>query len=306
MARHSTMKFTIGLDVDAAIGELVTSAKQRSNIDRVTVEGFGAEWSAFDQTGLAGEEYEELFKAYFSIFPFDTLPPNAVGFDLGCGSGRWAAGVADRVGILHCIDPSPEALAVARRRLADRPNIRFHCAAADSIPLKDASQDFAYSLGVLHHIPDTERALRDCVGKLKPGAPFLLYIYYALDGRPVWFRALWRLTDFLRQRIALLPFPSRKLVTSGIAAIVYWPLARASRLAEGLGVAVSGIPLSGYRQASFYTMRTDSLDRFGTRLEQRFTREQVEAMMQRAGLKEIRFSECPPYWVACGRRTAAA
>lgn len=275
---------------------------REKNIDRVTVEGFGAEWTAFDQTALAGEEYEELFRAYFSIFPFETLPPNAIGFDLGCGSGRWAAGVAERVGILHCIDPSPEALAVARRSLSGRPNIRFHCAAVDSIPLNDTSQDFAYSLGVLHHIPDTESALRDCVRKLKSGAPFLLYIYYALDGRPPWFKTLWRFTDFLRRRIALLPFPLRKVVTSGIAASVYWPLARAAHLAEVLGMDVSGVPLSSYRRASFYTMRTDALDRFGTRLEQRFTREQIETMMQRAGLVDIRFSEFPPYWVACGRR----
>ena len=38
------------------------------------------------------------FKAYFEIFPFSDLPDHAEGFDLGCGSGRWAAGLVDRVG----------------------------------------------------------------------------------------------------------------------------------------------------------------------------------------------------------------
>jgi 2-polyprenyl-3-methyl-5-hydroxy-6-metoxy-1,4-benzoquinol methylase len=32
-------------------------------------------------------------------------------------------------------------------------------------------------LGVLHHIPDTAAAMRDCVRKLKLGAPFLFYLY---------------------------------------------------------------------------------------------------------------------------------
>lgn len=40
-----------------------------------------------------------------------------------------------------------------------------------------------YFLGVLHHVPDTQAAIRSCVGLLKPGAPLLLYFYYAFDNR---------------------------------------------------------------------------------------------------------------------------
>jgi hypothetical protein len=47
-------------------------------------------------------------------------------------------------------------------------------------------------------------------------------------------------------------------------------------------------------------MRTDALDRFGTGLEQRFTRAQITAMMTAAGLSEIRFSDAVPYWCAVG------
>lgn len=274
------------------------------NIDRKTVEGFGEEWAAFDQTALDGTEYATLFKAYFHIFPFASLPANSVGFDLGCGSGRWAAGVADKVGTLHCIDPAAQALDVARRRLAGKANVQFHLASSDSIPLDDASADFGYSLGVLHHIPDTAKALRDCVVKLKVGAPFLVYLYYRFDARPRWFRSLWRLSDIARRAIFRLPFPARKAVTTVIAAIVYWPLARSAALAENLSLNVTDMPLSAYRSLSFYTMRTDALDRFGTRLEHRFTRLEIDAMMQDAGLTEIRFSEREPFWVACGVRAS--
>lgn len=272
------------------------------NVDSATIEGFGAEWVAFDQSGLGDAEYEALFDSYFRIFPFDFLAPDAEGFDLGCGSGRWAARIVERVGLLHCIDPSPQALDVARRRLRDFDNAQFHCAAADSIPLEEGSQDFGYSLGVLHHIPDTRSALADCVRKLKPGAPFLLYLYYALDGRPMWFRGLWRASDQVRKTISKLPFGIKRRITDLIAAGVYWPLARIARFAERLGVDVSNVPLATYRHTSFYTMRTDALDRFGTRLEHRFTKSQIETMMQDAGLSHIRFSEREPYWVACGIR----
>lgn len=276
---------------------------KRANLDRKTVEGFGEEWEAFDQSRLDGAEYEALFDRYFAIFPFDDLPADAEGFDLGCGSGRWASGVAPRVGRLHCIDPAERALAVARRRLRDRANVEFHQASADSMLLADGSQDFGYALGVLHHVPDTARAVADCARKLKPGAPLLVYLYYKLDDRPAWFRVMWRASNALRTVIARLPFAARKAVTTSIAATVYWPLARAAFVAERAGIDVRDFPLSAYRELSFYSMRTDSLDRFGTRLEQRFSRDEIEAMMSRAGLSEIRFSDRPPYWVACGRKS---
>lgn len=272
------------------------------NLDVATVEGFGEEWDAFDQSGLSGEEYDAWFDAYFHLFPWAALKTDAQGFDLGCGSGRWAAKVAPRVGRLHCIDPAEKALAVARRRLADAENVTFHHAAADRLPLADGSQDFGYSLGVLHHVPDTARALQDGVAKLKPGAPFLLYLYYALDDRPAWFRALWKASDVVRRGISRMPFPLRKGVTTGIAGAVYLPLARGALAAEKFGLPVRSIPLSAYRRSSFYTMRTDALDRFGTRLEQRFTRGQIAAMMESAGLRDISFSDREPFWVALGYR----
>jgi ubiquinone/menaquinone biosynthesis C-methylase UbiE len=274
------------------------------NVDAKTVAGFGAEWSRFDQAKLVGEEYDELFRTYFSIFSFEALPAGAEGFDLGCGSGRWAAGVAPKVGRLHCIDPSVEALNVAKERLAGCANVDFHIASASNIPLPDGSQDFGYSLGVLHHIPDTAGALAAAVQKLKPGAPFLLYIYYKLENRPIWFRAIWRGTDAVRRVVCRMPFGLRTAVTSAIAGAVYWPLARTSRIAERLGFDPSAVPLSSYRDRSFYTMRTDALDRFGTRLEQRFSRQEIEDMMRAAGLTEIEFGEGSPFWLACGRRAA--
>jgi SAM-dependent methyltransferase len=173
----------------------------------------------------------------------------------------------------------------------------------DAIPLDDASMDFGYSLGVLHHVPDTQAGIDACVSKLKPGAPFLLYLYYALDNRGSVYRGVWRASNFLRLGLSRLPFKARYALSQALALAVYWPLARGSQVAEGLGVDVSGIPLSQYRKRSLYVMRNDALDRFGTRLEKRFTRSEIEAMMTRSGLEGIRFREGPPYWCAVGYRS---
>jgi hypothetical protein len=180
--------------------------------------------------------------------------------------------------------------------------VSFHRASVDDAALPPDSQDFGYSLGVLHHVPDTAAALRACVAMLKPGAPFLVYLYYALDNRPLLFRVLWRCSDLLRRVIHRLPEWAKHIVTDVIAAAAYWPLARFARVAERLGFGVAGIPLSYYRSHSFYTMRTDARDRFGTPLEQRFTRAQIAAMMRGAGLTDIRFSEQAPFWCAVGIR----
>ncbi|HEY0458686.1 MAG TPA: class I SAM-dependent methyltransferase [Pyrinomonadaceae bacterium] len=270
------------------------------NIDIKTVEGFGEEWSRFDQTGMSDAELNEQFERYFAVFPFEHLPAAAEGFDLGCGSGRWAKVMAGRVGRLHCIDASAEALAVAKKNLAGAGNAEFHHASVAEIPLADGSMDFGYSLGVLHHIPDTRQGIKSCVRKIKPGAPFLVYLYYAFDNRPAWFRLVWRISDLFRRAICALPFGLKKLVTDLIAVLVYFPLARTAGLLEKLGLNVESLPLSVYRHHSFYTMRTDALDRFGTRLEQRFTRAQITEMMQAAGLENIRFSDGFPFWCAVG------
>ncbi len=148
---------------------------------------------------------------------------DACGFDMGCGSGRWARLVAPRVGTLNCIDPAEAALAVAKeepRRPAKCPLSPCHQRRGAPCP---ASQDFGYSLGVLHHIPDTASALSDCTRLLKPGAPFLLYLYYRFDNRPYWFQALWRVSDIGRRLISSLPPMAKGFATDVIAVVVYWP-----------------------------------------------------------------------------------
>jgi hypothetical protein len=163
--------------------------------------------------------------------------------------------------------------------------------------------DFGYSLGVLHHVPDTAAGLQACVRKLKRGAPFLVYLYYAFDNRPLWFRRLWSLSDYGREVVSRLPPRARFAVSQAIAAAVYFPLARGASILDRLGVDVSNVPLSAYRARSFYVMRNDALDRFGTRLEKRFTATEMQNLMKGAGLANVRMSDTAPFWCAVGERS---
>lgn len=269
------------------------------NVDSAVVEDFGNEWKTMDQASLGQAEKEMIFRSYFSIFPWSLIGDDAVGYDAGCGSGRWAMLVAPKVKHLHCVDPSV-AIDVAKSNLKGLENCSFHKCTVGEMPFPDESMDFGYSLGVLHHIPDTQKGIESCVKKLKKGAPFLLYLYYAFDNKPLWYAYIWKTSDYVRRAISRMPKRQKLLICQMIAYLVYFPLARAAKLLERKGFNVSSWPLSAYRDKSFYTMKTDALDRFGTRLEHRFTRLQIREMMIAAGLQDIEFSSQEPYHCAIG------
>ena len=269
------------------------------NLDKKTVKSFGDEWVHFDQSGMTSDETSTIFKSYFSIFPFDKLSKFSEGFDMGCGSGRWAKFIAPKVGLLHCIDPS-DAIQVAQKKLEKFKNVVYHKKSLAKSGLNEKSQDFGYSLGVLHHVPNTKSAINSCVKLLKPGAPFLLYIYYNFDNRPAWFRYLWILSNYIRLIVNKFPKFLKFIICDLIAIFVYYPISRLALILRRIGFDIKNFPLYSYRSKSFYVMRTDARDRFGTPLEKRFTKNEIYEMMVQSGLEKIRFKNGSPFWTAIG------
>jgi SAM-dependent methyltransferase len=269
------------------------------NLDKKTIESFGDEWVYFDQSALKKKEVYKIFKSYFSIFPFNKISKSSEGFDMGCGSGRWAQFVAPKVGLLHCIEPSI-AIKVAKKKLKNFKNVKYYQKSLDQSGLKENSQDFGYSLGVLHHVPNTALAINSCVKLLKPGAFFLIYIYYYFDNRPIWFKFLWIVSDFLRLIISRCPKFFKFLICDIIAMFIYYPISKFIFLLKKIGFNTKNFPLYFYHSSSFYVMRTDARDRFGTPLEKRFTKKQIYKMMKQSGLENIKFKNSMPFWTAIG------
>lgn len=269
------------------------------NLDKKTVKSFGEEWVHFNQSGMTNDEASKIFKSYFSIFPFDKLSKFSEGFDMGCGSGRWAKFIAPKVGLLHCVDPS-NAIQVAQKKLEKFKNVVYHKKSLAKSGLNEKSQDFGYSLGVLHHVPNTKSAINSCVKLLKPGAPFLLYIYYNFDNRPAWFRYLWILSNYIRLIVNKFPKFLKFITCDLIAIFVYYPISRLALILNIIGFDIKNFPLYSYRSKSFYVMRTDARDRFGTPLEKRFTKKEIYEMMAQSGLEKIKFKNGSPFWTAIG------
>lgn len=282
------------------IPRLLTGVAERESLDKVVVSRFDAEWANFADADTA--EQSEIFRMYFDLVPPAELGPGRTVLDAGCGAGRWAVQVAKRGAQVVALDAG-RSVEIAYRNGAPW-RIAGVQGDVTSLPFDSARFDFVYSLGVLHHVEATDRALSELVRVLRPGGTCLVYLYYALDGRGPAFRAIHGAVGLIRRVVSRWPQVVLVLVTTTIAALVYLPLARMSRALRGAGLrgVAAALPLSAYADRSFKTMRNDSLDRFGTRLEKRYTRSEITQLMRDGGLVDILVADSAPYWHAVGRR----
>jgi len=114
--------------------------------------------------------------------------PAAAGFDktkglrvleIGCGLGTDGARFARAGAIYTGVDLTEAAIRLARRRfeLENLPG-EFRVADAEALDFADDSFDLVYSHGVLHHTPDTRRAVREVHRILKPGGRAVVMLYH--------------------------------------------------------------------------------------------------------------------------------
>ena len=90
-------------------------------------------------------------------------------------------------------------------------------------------------------------------------------------------------------------FKLKSLICNLIATIVYLPLSYLYKFLKLIKINVRSLPLSFYADKSFYIMRTDALDRFGTK-ENRFLKTEIEKLLLENGFKDIVFSPKEPFW----------
>lgn len=275
-----------------------------NNIDHSTITSFGEEWGKFSD--FTKKEIAKIGDEYFDIVDERILNNNTTVLDMGCGSGRWSKYLAPKVKFIEAIDPS-DAIITATHLLKENTNIRTSQASSDNIPFNNESFDFVFSLGVLHHIPDTKKALFDLTKKVKIGGHVLIYLYYNLDNRGIFYKVIFNLSSIIRFFISKLPKSVKHFICDIIAFTIYVPFIQLSVLLKSIfpkSKMYQKIPLSYYLGKSINVIRNDALDRFGTPLEQRFSKKEINKMMQEANLSEIKFSPNTPYWHAIGKRIA--
>src|SRR5260370_24585378 len=97
--------------------------------------------------------------------------------DAGCGSGFSSSLWLDGVAAPWVGADISSAIDVACERLGHLPNTHFLQGDILQLPLQDQAFDTIFSEGVLHHTPDTAKAVRPLVPLLQPGGESLFYVY---------------------------------------------------------------------------------------------------------------------------------
>jgi len=250
---------------------------------------FGSEWSKYDK--ILPEEHEREFKEYFDLVNFKGLE-NAVVCDLGCGNGRWSYFARDKCRTLALVDFS-DAIFVARKNLVDAGNCLFFMCDLKCLPFKTDFCDLLFSIGVLHHLPTP---CLDEVRNLKKYSPkSLIYLYYALDNRPRYFRMMLKLVTAIRLGLSKIRSEAvRSIFVWLLTFIFYLPMILLGRLMNM--VSLGGyVPLyEAYHDKSLPRIRQDVYDRFFTGIEQRVSRRQISELKD--SFAKVVISPNKPYW----------
>ncbi|HLN98113.1 MAG TPA: class I SAM-dependent methyltransferase [Pyrinomonadaceae bacterium] len=99
--------------------------------------------------------------------------------EVGCGLGTDGAQFAQAGADYTGVDLTPAAVELARRRfeLFDLPG-KFQTSDAENLPFPDDSFDLVYSHGVLHHTPETGKAIVEIHRVLRPGGRAVVMLYH--------------------------------------------------------------------------------------------------------------------------------
>lgn len=189
-----------------------------------TAAGFGWQWQHFTQ---ADEKYEQQFLGWIAPVAPEFFRDKIV-LEGGCGKGRHTQlaaqwGASEVIGV--DLSAAVETAFAATRQL---PNAHIVQADIYSLPFKRVF-DYAFSVGVLHHLPDPRGGFKSLASKVKPGGHISAWVYGAENNE--W---ITRWVNPLRHRLTSRMNPKALLQLSKLPAaimfaatkLVYGPLNR--------------------------------------------------------------------------------
>jgi uncharacterized protein YbaR (Trm112 family) len=142
------------------------------------VDSFSFEWNKFYDVQMDilnnTDESERTFEWKTGWKPEDIK--GKLVLDVGVGAGRFADVVSRWGGEVVGIDLS-FAVHAAYKNIGNRENVHIIQADIFHLPLRKETFDQMYSIGVLHHTPDTRKAFHSVVPLLKKGGEFAVFLY---------------------------------------------------------------------------------------------------------------------------------
>jgi SAM-dependent methyltransferase len=248
-------------------------------------DSFGYQWQRFNRTQLdQGDKTpnERDFRRKTGLKPQD-LEGKLV-LDVGCGMGRFAE-VATRWGARVVGIDLSAAAEVAARNLSER---EFVALQADVfvLPFAPESFDYIYSMGVLHHTPDCEKAFKNLPQYLKPGGGIAIWLY---SGYNKWYR----FSDIYRNFTHRMSAPVLLAVLRVAVPFFYW-LDRGLRAIPLVGRPLAGLihhvfPVNRHPRAEIRVL--DTFDWYSPKYQSKHTYEEVFRWFEDCGLKDLTVGE---------------
>jgi SAM-dependent methyltransferase len=251
-------------------------------VEAATAEAFGYEWT----------RYSELAQRYKQQFLDWIRPVNAEFFrnrlilEGGCGKGRHTALAAEfgaRAIVAMDLSVAVEAAFANTRQL---PNVHIVQADLNHPPVKRVF-DYAFSIGVLHHLPDPERGFHALVSKLRPGGSISAWVY-GREGNG-W---IVHIVSPLRERVfTKLPHALLDLLSAGLTVPLYLATKLLYRPSSGTGLnrALPYAPYLTYIGAFPYReQRSIVFDHLVAPVAFYLRQEEFAAWFERAHLSEVR------------------
>ncbi len=241
-------------------------------------DSFGYQWQKYSQTQFRPDSPVPNFGRKTGLREEDLR--GKLVLDVGCGMGRFAD-IATRWGATVIGIDLSAAAEVAASNLADR---NFLALQADvfALPFAPSSFDCIYSVGVLHHTPDCEKAFKNLPRYLKPGGTIAVWLY---SGYNNWYR----FSDHYRKITHRIPVGKLHAFLRVAVPCFYW-------IDRGLRVIpLIGPPLAGVVHHVFPVNRNpnpevrilDTLDWYSPKYQSKHTYEQVFRWFESCGLEHL-------------------
>lgn len=247
---------------------------------------FGFQWKVHARTQLddaTSHRSEEAFCRRTGFRPEDLT--GKLVLDVGCGMGRFAE-VATRWGAhVVGIDLSL-ASEVAAQNLADRSATIFQ-ADVFQLPFVERSFDFIYSIGVLHHTPSCEQAMKVLPKLLKPGGRIAVWLYSSYNP---WYR----MSDVYRKVTRRVPQKLLYKLCYGVVPLygVHQVLRKIPLVGKpASGVAAWLIPMSFNKDPEWRVL--DTFDWYSPWYQSKHSYEEVFRWFESCGLEDLHVAEEP-------------
>lgn len=267
-----------------------------------TQKSFGFEWTQFS---AMRDEWETNFWGYMQPHSEKSFDGNLV-LDAGCGMGRHLYYSAQYGRETIGVDFS-RAVDAAYHNVGHLPNAHIVQASLLELPFRDATFDFVYSFGVLHHLPCPEDGLKELVKAVKPKGSLQIYLYWKLEDAPLWKRVLLKCVNGIRSITARMPHRLLQLLCYPISAAAWMTFVlpyRMLRMFPPTRSLAESLPLKQYSDYPFGVLLNDQFDRFSAPIENRYSQREVQEFLEDAGLQDVAVH---PYsgWVANASKPAS-